>query len=160
VDLQTGQATATGGEANIVNVHGANSSGPGLYNLLIGNGGNVLTGGTGRRNLLVAGGAASTLIGGTQEDLLIGGTTTYDTEAGLVSWQAIAAYWAGADPFSTRVNNLENGIGVPLLDGSIVTGNGGGNTMTGSLELALIYTDGADTITNFDPGSQTFPITP
>jgi hypothetical protein len=160
VDLQTGQATATGGEANIVNVHGANSAGSGLYNLLIGNGGNVLTGGSGRRNLLVAGGSASTLLGGNGEDLLIGGTTTYDTEAGLVSWQAIANYWAGADPYSTRVSNLESGSGVPLLDATIVTGNGGGNTMTGSGGLALIYTDGFDNITCFDPGSMLYPITP
>jgi hypothetical protein len=33
----------------------------GDYNLLIGNGGNTLTAGFGRRNILVAGGSASTL---------------------------------------------------------------------------------------------------
>jgi hypothetical protein len=154
VDLQTNFATGVGGlSGTFTNVHGANSSGPGLYNLLIGGGGNTLTGGTNRRNILVAGGAASTLIGGTQDDLLIGGTTAYDTEAGLVTWQAIAAYWAGTDPYATRVSNLETGSGVPLLDPTTVTGNGGGNTMTGSNELALIYTDGADTISGFNAGS-------
>jgi hypothetical protein len=161
VDLQTGQATATGGEINVVNVHGANSAGPGLYNLLIGNGGNVLTGGSGRPNLLVAGASASTLNGGNGEDLLIGGTTTYDTEAGLVSWQAIATYWAAmTDPFSTQVTNVETGNGVPVLDNTTVTANGGGNVMNGSGGLALIYTDGLDTIGGFDPGSIQFPIVP
>jgi hypothetical protein len=166
VDLQTGFATGIAGglSGNFVNVHGANNSGSGLYNLLIGNGGGVtLTGGTGRRNILVAGASAATLNGGTQDDLLIGGTTSYDTEAGLVSWQAVAAYWAGAnntDDFGTRVSNLESDNGVPLLDATTVTGNGGGNTMTGLGELALIYTDGADTISGFDPNSQTYTITP
>jgi hypothetical protein len=161
VDLQTGQASGVaGGVSNIANVNGANGGGLGFYNLLIGNGGNVLTGGTGRRNILVAGGSASTLLGGNQDDLLIGGTTSYDTEAGLTSWQQIAAYWAGSDPYSTRVNNLTTGSGVPLLDATIVTGNGGGNTLTGPGELALIYSDGLDTISGFDPGSQTVTITP
>jgi hypothetical protein len=109
---------------------------------------------------LVAGASASTLLGGNTDGLLIGGRTNYDTEAGLVSWQAIAAYWAGSDSYATRVNNLENGIGVPLLDGTMVNGNGGGNVKTGAGELALIYTDGADTIAGFDPGSQTYPIIP
>jgi hypothetical protein len=56
VDLRTGFATGVGGGvSSIINVDGANSGGPGLYNLLIGNGGNVLIGGSGRRNILVAG---------------------------------------------------------------------------------------------------------
>jgi hypothetical protein len=32
--------------------------------------------------------------------------------------------------------------------------------MTGNGELALLYSDGSDTITGFDPNSQTVPITP
>jgi hypothetical protein len=36
----------------------------------------------------------------------------------------------------------------------------GGNTMFGNGALALIYTDGNDTITGFDPNSRTVPITP
>jgi hypothetical protein len=124
-------------------------------------GGDTLQGGLGRRNLLVAGGRASTLNAGDQEGLLIGGfTNTYDTEAGLVSWLQIAAYWAGTDPYATRVFNLTHGIGVPLLDASTVTGNGGGNTLIGTGALALIYTDGADALSGFDPGSQTVTIAP
>jgi hypothetical protein len=58
----------------------------------------------------------------------------YDAEAGLVDWLAIADYWAGT--------------GVPLLDATTVTGNGGGNIFQGNGGTALIYTDGQDTIDN------------
>jgi hypothetical protein len=162
VDLQTHTGTGVGGSVlNIQNVTGGTGGPAGSYNLLIGNGGNTLNGGTGRRNILVAGGAASTLNGGDQEDLLIAGfSLTYDTEAGLVSWQAIAAYWAGTDDFNTRVFNLTNGNGVPRLDASTVTGNGGGNTLNGTGELAWIFTDGNDTIIGFDPGYGVMPIVP
>jgi hypothetical protein len=164
VDLQTGFATGVGGgiaNAGIQSVIGANGGGAqGLYNLLIGNGGNVLTGGFGRRNLLVAGGSASTLNAGDGEDLLIGGSTMYDTDPALASWLQIAAYWAGTDDYFTRVGNLTTGNGVPLLDATTVIGNGGGNTMNGNGALALIYTDGADNITGFDPNSTIIPITP
>jgi hypothetical protein len=164
VDLQTGFATGVGGPvSDITAVLGGTGNGAlGAYNLLIGGagGGDTLTGGLGRRNLLVAGGGASTLHAGDQEDLLIGGTTMYDTEAGLVSWLQIASYWAGTDPYATRVFNLTHGIGVPRLDASTVTGNGGGNTMNGTGALALLYTDGLDNISGFDPGSQTVPIAP
>ena len=63
----------------------------GAYNILVGNGGNTLVGGTGRRNLLIAGPAASTLIAGDSDDILIGGTTSYDTEPGMASLPAIMA---------------------------------------------------------------------
>jgi hypothetical protein len=135
-----------------------------VYNLLIGNGGGYLAGGTGRRNILVAGGSASTLVGGDGEDLLIAGSTTYDTEAGLVSWQAIAAYWAGSDDFGTRMANLLAGNGVPILDptagSGTVVGNGGGSTLMGNGGLALIFSNGLDSIGNFDGNSQQVAITP
>jgi hypothetical protein len=165
VDLQLSPASATGvggavsGITRVIGGSGAPGS-PGLYNLLIGNGGATLQGGTGRRNILVAGGAASTLIAGDGEDLLIGGSTAYDTDPALTSWQQIAAYWAGTDDYGTRVGNLTTGNGVPLLDPTTVTGNGGGNTLTGNGALALLYTDGADNITGFDPSSQQVAITP
>jgi hypothetical protein len=160
VDLQVGTATGFSSINNIENVTGASGGGAGYYNLLIGNGNNVLTGGTGRRNILVAGGSASTLNAGDSEDLLIGGATQYDTEPGLPSWQAIAAYWAGTDDYSTRLSNLTTGNGVPLLDATAVTSNGGGNTINGMGALALIYTDGLDGIGGFDPNSQTVAINP
>jgi hypothetical protein len=162
VDLQTGFATGVGGSVSgIAVVYGGSGNGSlGFYNLLIGNGGNTLVGGSGRRNLLVAGGSASVLNAGDQEDLLIGGATLYDTGAGLTSWLQVAAYWAGSDDFWTRVSNLTTGTGVPLLDATTVTGNGGGNTMAGTGELALLYSDGLDNIVGFDPASPVVPITP
>ncbi len=161
VDLQTGAATGVAGSVSgIRNVVGG-SGGPAdssVYNLLIGNGGNTLTGGTGRRNILVAGGSASTLIGGDQDDLLIGGTTMYDSEVGLASWQQIAAYWAGTDDYFTRVANLTSGNGVPLLDASTVSNNGGGNTLLGhdggAGELNLYYgLDPSQENTDYDPST-------
>jgi hypothetical protein len=162
VDLQTHKGTGVGGSIlDIQNVTGGNGGPAGTYNLLIGNGGNTLTGGTGRRNILVAGGAASTLIGGDQEDLLIAGFTQYDTEAALASWLQIATYWAGTDNYATRVDNLTGGNGVPRLDASTVTGNGGGNTLNGTGELAWIFSDGNDFGNNlFDPASRFVHIDP
>jgi hypothetical protein len=88
----------------------------------------------------------------------------YDTDPALTTWLQIAAYWSGADgntdDFFTRAGNLTTGNGVPLLDATTVTGNGGGNTMNGNGALALIYTDSQDTIGGFDPNSQTVAITP
>jgi hypothetical protein len=60
VDLQTGFATGVGaGIANIQNVTGGAGGGSGVYNILVGNGGNFLRGGDDRRNLLIAGASAS-----------------------------------------------------------------------------------------------------
>jgi hypothetical protein len=75
---------------------------------------------------------------------------------------AIMNYWSTtSDPFGTMVSNLTTGTGVPLLDATKVTGNGGGNTFLGNGELALIYSDGNDNIIGpFEPNSQTVPITP
>jgi hypothetical protein len=149
VDLNPLALTATdlAGFSNIQNVIGASGGPAGSYNILIGGGaigGDVLTGGNGRSNLLIAGSTAGKLIGGDRDDILIGGTTAYDTEAGLVSLKAIMDYWSSsADDYATRVANLTSGIGVPLLDPTTVTSNGGGNTMTGNNggvgELNLFY---------------------
>jgi hypothetical protein len=167
VDLQTGLATGVGGVVSgIGTVFGGTGNGTsGAYNLLLGTGGTALYGGLGRRNVLVAGGPNGTLTGGDQDDLLVAGYTAYDTEAGLASWQAIAAYWAGSDDFATRAYNLTTGSGVPLLDATTVTGTGNtgssGNVLNGSGELALVYTDFADTINGpFDPNSQYVPVAP
>jgi hypothetical protein len=163
VDLQTSSATGVGGSVSgITTVYGGSASPAtnGVYNLLIGAGGDRLYGGVGRRNILVAGASASTLNAGDGEDLLIAGSTAYDTEAGLTTWQQIAAYWASSDDYATRVANLLSGNGVPLLDASVVTGNGGSNTLNGNGALALFYSDGSDTITGFDPNSQQVPIMP
>jgi hypothetical protein len=160
VDLQTATATGVGGSiANIQHVTGGSGGGAGIYNILVGDGGNTLAGGTGRRNLLIAGLSASTLLAGDDEDILIGGTTAYDMD--VASLMAIMVYWSGtSDDYATRVANLMSGNGVPPLDATTVTGNNGGNIMTGTGALALIYTDGLDSIGGFDPDSQLVTIVP
>jgi hypothetical protein len=163
VDLQTSSATGVGGTlSGIASVVGGSGTpaGAGTYNLLIGSGNNYLQGGTGRRNLLVAGGSASTLVAGDGEDLLVAGSTSYDTQAGLASWLQIASYWAGGGAYATRVANVTGGVGVPRLDASTVSGNGGGNYLSGSGAPALLFTDNLDTITGFDPSSQQVTINP
>jgi hypothetical protein len=176
VDLQTGQASGVAGHAmgavtNIINVNGASGGGAlGKYNLLIGNGGNglmgnSLMGGNGRDNLLVAGGSTSgppgTLVGGDGVDLLIGGTTVYDTLDAWTSWKSIADYWATtAASLTQRSMDLQQGLIVPRLDWTMdVTGNNGGNTMTGNGGSALIYTDGNDNPTGY-ASILTVPISP
>jgi hypothetical protein len=163
VDLQTGTATGVGGlVSGIGTVTGGSGTpaGSGVYNLLIGSGGNTLNGGFGRSNILVAGASASTLNAGDGQDLLIGGSTAYDSDPALAAWLQIAAYWAGTDDYSTRVANLTSGNGVPLLDATVVSGNGGGNALNGNGSLALLYTDGLDSINGFDPGSQQVTVNP
>src|SRR5262249_49902110 len=161
LDLQSSVAGIDTGVGGIVSgirsVTGGSGGGAGVYNILVGNGGNVLTGGDGRRNLLIAGGSASTLVGGNDDDILIGGTTAYDTEAGLASLQAIMAYWSTTtDDYATRVANLLSGNGVPLLDASMVTSNGGGNTRMGNHggagEMNLFYgSDPTSETTDYNP---------
>lgn len=160
VDLQTGTATGVGGTvANIQNVVGGTGGGAGIYTILVGSGGDTLIGGTGRRNLLIAGSSASTLQSGDGEDILIGGTTRYDMD--LTSLQAIMDYWSTtADDYATRVATLLAGNGVPLLDATTVTGNGGSNVLSGNGALGLLYTNGLDTIGGFDPNAQQIPISP
>src|SRR5205807_5124873 len=116
VDLQTGTATGVGGSlSHIKNVTGGSGGGAGVYNILVGNGGNVLTGGNGRRNLLIAGSSASTLQGGDDDDILIGGTTAYDKD--IASVLAIMDYWSTtSDDYATRVSNLLTGNGMLPLD--------------------------------------------
>jgi hypothetical protein len=161
VDLQISFATGVGGSVRgITTVDGGSGDGGGVYNLLIGSGGDTLVGGLAVRNILVAGPNASTLISGDGQDLLIGGSTAYDTQAGLTSWKRIAAFWASGASYATRVARLTSGTGEPLLDASVVLGNGGGHTFVGYGGLALLYIDGMDNIGLFDPNSQQVAITP
>jgi hypothetical protein len=147
---QPGFATGiAGGVSGICYVTGGN--GPGGYNILVGDGGNVLTGGNGRRNLLIAGNnmtgsTASTLIGGDDEDILIAGTTDYDSN--LAALEDIMNVWTGGDPlyqtFADRVNRLTNDASYAFsLNPQTVHSNGGGNTLTGkaggSMALDLYF---------------------
>jgi hypothetical protein len=128
VDLQTGFATGvTGGVARIKNVTGGNGSGG--YNILVGNGGNILTGGNGRRNLLIAGASASQLTGGNGEDILIAGTTDYDTN--LTALKSIMGVWNGPGLYNARVAKVTNPGATYHLTTATVHSNGGGNKLKG-----------------------------
>jgi hypothetical protein len=154
VDLQLGLATGVGGGiVDIQNVSGGNGGPTGSYNILVGNANgdsNILIGGLGRRNLLIAGTTPGMLIGGDEEDILIGGKTAYDMD--LSALLAIMAEWTRTDEdYATRVGNLLNGTSSPILDATTVSSNGGGNTLlghvAGSTEMNLFY--------GLDPGLET-----
>jgi hypothetical protein len=129
VNLQTATATGVGGGvANIQNVTGG--TGPGGYNILVGSGGNVFVGGSGRRNLLIAGAAAGALIGGSDQNILIAGTTDYDTNPAAL--QDIMGVWTGPGSYADRVNRLVDDPTYAFsLNPGTVLSNGGGNTLTG-----------------------------
>jgi hypothetical protein len=151
VNLPLHTATGIGnGIANFQNITGG--CGPG-YNVLVGDGGNILRGGKGR-NLLVAGAAASILLGGPDENILIGGTTIYDTT--MERLIAIMDYWMGTDDYDTRVFNLTHGNGVPLLNATTVTGNGGGNILIGGAGQTLFYDNFALDRDDWDPLTEIF----
>jgi hypothetical protein len=128
VDLVTGAATGVGGGVkHIKNVTGGH--GAGGYNLLVGNGGNVLTGGNGRSNFLIAGATASTLIGGDGQDILIAGTTKYDNN--LTALEYIMATWTGPGTYQARVKTVTGGSYKYPLNATKVFSNGGGNILKG-----------------------------
>ncbi|HVK08689.1 MAG TPA: LamG-like jellyroll fold domain-containing protein [Gemmataceae bacterium] len=104
VNLRTGTATGLRGGINrIRNVVGSAGN-----DILVGDGGNLLTGGAGR-DLLIAGPTASALFGGDGEDLLIGGTSPHDTNPSLLD--AVMAEWARTDAdYTTRFGNLRGGL--------------------------------------------------
>jgi hypothetical protein len=152
VNLQTSVATDLAGFSNIQNVIGASGGAAGSYNILVGNGGNVLTGGNGRVNLLIAGATPSTLNAGDSGDILIAGTTDYDMDEAAL--RGIAEYWSGPDDYATRVASLLSGTGISLLDAGTVHGNGGGNTLTSNGTLDLIFANAdLDTLTTNPSGT-------
>jgi hypothetical protein len=155
VDLPAQKATAINGQVlNIQNATGGHGGAAGSWNILVGNGGNILTGGTGRVNLLIAGAKPSTLTGGDQGDILIGGTTTYDQN--LVALDQIIAEWTSNLPYAQRVSNLEMGM-VPL-NAFTVMDNGGGNHIVGhpgnTKALDLFFGAGANLEASCDWNSQ------
>jgi hypothetical protein len=137
VHLPSGTATGlTDGVSRIQNVIGS-----AYDDILIGNGGNVLTGGAGR-DVLVAGRAASTLNGGNGDDLLIGGFLYADDEDGELNpdaIEAIAAEWFRRDvDYATRSGTLQTLLAGPMIF------NGGGNTLRGQGDLDLFFANEDD----------------
>jgi hypothetical protein len=141
VNLQTGHATGAGALAGAFGtvIGASGGGGPGVYNILVGNGG-ILKGGNGRRNLLIAGPGKATLLGGDGEDILIAGTTAYDLEATSARLIAIMSEWTRTDEsYATRVTRLTRGLGVPYLTAQTVRGNHAGNTLTGGAGLDWFF---------------------
>lgn len=148
VNLQTGQATGVAGAIN----HIQNVIGSAGDDILVGNGGNALFGGVGR-DLLSAGALASQLYGGGDEDVLIGGTLNDSSRANL---DAVMAEWTrtgDGNDYAARVARLRAGL---LADGTM-TGNGGGNTLTGEGGLDQFF---GPFVTDWqvDDGERVFPL--
>jgi hypothetical protein len=154
VNLQTGEATGTGGVVGITNVTGGN--GPG-YNILVGNGGNTLNGNN-ARSLLIGGFLPSVLLGGSDDDILIGGTTDWDTNSTALT--AIMTEWTQmTDSYADRVDHLLNGGGLAdpwLLNTTTVHGNGGGNTLLGGTGQSLYFGDPNSDVNDWNPATETF----
>ncbi len=149
VNLQTGIGTGTSGAiSNIDDVHGGDGN-----DILVGNGGNVLTGGAGR-DLLIAGSSASTLFGSEGDDILIGGTTTYDL-TGQSELFAIRDYWAGPDDYATRVDNLIGGNGVPALNSTTITNSGSPDVLIGGADIDVFFGDFPSDSTDWDESAET-----
>jgi Ca2+-binding RTX toxin-like protein len=137
VNLPLGTASSlTGGISNIQNVIGS-----AFDDILIGNGGNVLSGGAGR-DFLVAGRTPSTLNGGDGEDILIGGflyAADDDGELNPDAIEAIAAEWFRRDVnYATRSETLQNLLAGPMIR------NGGVNELMGQGDLDLFFANEDD----------------
>jgi hypothetical protein len=152
VDVQTGQATdVKGGFTGINDLTGGQN-----LNILVGDGTENLHA-SGGHSLLISGGGNGTMTGSGTGDILIGGTTAYDQDQNG-ELEAILAYWTGSDDYATRVFNLTNGIGVPLLDATTVFDNAdnpAANTITGNSAgqiVNLYYVTSNDVITDLTDG--------
>lgn len=97
-------------------------------------------------------------MGGRDDDILVAGTTAYGQEPGNASLVALMTYWSTTmDDYNTRVANLTTGNGVPLLDATTVTGNGGGNTLMGNGGFNLWYANPArDRDPDYHPDAEFF----
>ncbi|HZU36297.1 MAG TPA: hypothetical protein VFA18_10330, partial [Gemmataceae bacterium] len=171
VNLTTGTAAdVTGTVSNIQNVLGSsgndsltgNSSG----GVLVGNGGNDFIQGGSGRSILIGGLGNDTVQGGSNDDIVIGGRTNYDINE--VALLALLAEWQNPnDSFTTRVTNLQNGVGTSNVDkliwGSTVLDDGGANILTGDATTAspgsldwffANLAAGHDTITDLTTGEK------
>lgn len=87
----------------------------------------MLSGGAGR-DILIAGAKPSILYGGAGEDMLIGGITADDTNQTLLN--AVLTDWMSS-------------LDASLLN-SLVTSNGGGNTLFGQAGVDLFFMHNSD----------------
>ena len=81
------------------------------------------------------------MVGDKGSDLLIVGETAHDDDT--VALRQVLTEWSSGKAYTTRVNNLLNGIGVPLLDANntVVGDNNAENIAIGGRETDLFFTD-------------------
>jgi hypothetical protein len=132
VNLLTSAATATGGIANITQVHGS-----GHNDVLVGHGNSALLLETAGNNLMIAGtGSSVTLDSGSGYDLVIAGSTTYDNNK--TALLAIEAFWAAhaTNSFAATVAALSAGIsgGYKLTTGTVSHQGSGDTIVLGSTD--------------------------
>jgi Ca2+-binding RTX toxin-like protein len=103
----------TGSDTLLGNAVGNRLTGGNGKNILIGSeGADILVSGTGR-DILIGGLGLDILNGGTGEDILIAGRTTSDTS--LSSLNTIRTQWISGNTYATRITNLREGVGSPLV---------------------------------------------
>jgi Ca2+-binding RTX toxin-like protein len=111
--------------------------------VIVGSGGNVLTGGIGR-DLLVAGALPSTLDGGSGEDIVIGGKLNDTSKANL---DLIMSIWGDSgSSYAIRVTSLR----ANLLADDKITGNGNTNILTGGIDALDLFF--GSTVTDLQEG--------
>jgi uncharacterized protein (TIGR03118 family) len=116
--------------SNLLGVTTVLNGGAGNDMLIGGGGNNVLVGGAGNdklfgqsgRDLLIGGDGLDQLLGRGNDDILIGGSTSHD--GNTAELLQILDEWTSADSYTTRVDKLRNGTGVPALNATTVFDDG------------------------------------
>ncbi|HEV3006887.1 MAG TPA: Ig-like domain-containing protein [Pirellulales bacterium] len=164
----TGKVTLTGGTGNdiLFGAKGASllAAGSGNQVLVGGAGNDTLIGGSGR-DLLIGGARVDSLVAGAGEDILIGDTSTYgsNTQSNLAALNAIMAEWDSADSYATRINDLLNGGGLNVVNGSAVLLNTStvvsdkkANVLVGSTTASdWFFASTVDKVSNYNSATET-----
>jgi hypothetical protein len=155
-NLQTAQATGTGGIAAIQNLTG------GLGNdILVGDANNNVLIDKAGHNLVIGGGGGDTLTSGSGGAILIAGKTAYDQNA--LALAALEAAWAGSSNYAAAVAALLSGVDyigtdgqhhLAALNSNTVYQPAGSSpsTLTGGSGLDLFFAALGDTVKNRKAG--------
>jgi uncharacterized protein (TIGR03118 family) len=134
--------------------------GAGNDTLSAGGGNTILLGGTGDddlrgssgRDILIGGEGSDRLRGGSGDDLLVGGATAYD--GNITALLQIQVEWTSADAYSTRIDKLRNGTGVPKLDATTVFDDSAPDTLRGDQGLDWFFVGPGDAVADQEPSEQ------
>jgi sugar lactone lactonase YvrE len=155
-NLQTAQATGTGGIAAIQNLTG------GLGNdILVGDANNNVLIDKAGRNLVIGGGGGDLLTSGTGGSILIAGKTVYDQDA--LGLAALELVWAGSSNYNLAVGALLSGVDyigadgqhhLAALNGDTVSQPAGSSpsTLTGGSSLDWFFAALGDSVKNRKTG--------